>query len=730
MKSLILSLIIFFFSTYIYTPIVSDEIDLYANQVDKISNENISVNGDKISFYFNSNYLFSYESINIFNNFDYLINEDKIHIVLKEDNSIKYFVYNDLNKKIKEEEIEISLCPDSNVKIHMSNSSPYILVSSYDSLKEYQEKTNILILRFDDKFNHIENYVFGGYLNECLIDSTLKDNMFYVFLEKEKNSGGDFNNHGNYCLAVIKDGDVVNVLTFDDQYFHNIIFSDEIIRICFDENIYSFDYALNQIEGFKFERESIYSIASFNKMLLTIDESEANIYDIYTKELLYNYKYSSELSEFFIESYYVLDNSIYLIFNNYIEYTYIKLDVFDSRLFVNEVNYLNGLSQYNLNIDSWENSLKCDCDYENINLGVNGTYELKYCFGEYYKIMKVNVLEYQNVFEGGVYPINYELKFSGTAFLNGKIIDYGYILKSPGEYVLEIFDNHKEKREINFIVSKDQLFFELDCFKKSDYVLIEDQSLFINYNIDSKYTVNKVFIDNNEYDLWTLNNNILSIEFIEEDYGFYYHHIDYLILESTNDNKEVLKININEYISFMVLNKALDISLDFSLDKEYFNFNYFLDNEESLRKIKMYINGEFYKDIDFVDSKIKLPHDENVYEVSFNLVYELGDNKLYEHELFYVYFDDVVSSSFALLNISFKEDNLENFNIKINKNKNILKIECQDDLLFRREESNDNNIVYALIFTFIFISLITFIYYFKKIKLNKTRNDKYPLKKL
>ena len=45
-----------------------------------------------------------------------------IHIVLKEDNSIKYFVYNDLNKKIKEEEIEISLCHDSNVKIHMNNS--------------------------------------------------------------------------------------------------------------------------------------------------------------------------------------------------------------------------------------------------------------------------------------------------------------------------------------------------------------------------------------------------------------------------------------------------------------------------------------------------------------------------------------------------------------------------------------------------------------------------------
>lgn len=716
----------FLLSSYLYMPAYSSSIDVYIDVVENIKKENLKISEEKISFYFNDNYLFTFDfkEGDLYGSYDYFILENEMHIIIKDENKILYYKYNDLGKKILYKDLgEYNNL--NNIKLYYDGTYLNVIFDSNKFIKEYQQMSNICILQIDEKANVVNENVYGGKFNENLINCLFKDGQLYLFIKRDKNSSGDFSNHGNYVLAIIKDEEVIEQVFFNEENFQNIIFGEEEVRLSFLESFYSFDYNLNQLKGSKFGLESICSIASNNKVFLRMTDSKLYIQDIDNFEILYEYDMNDINKDYYFETFVVMDNSVYLIFKNDIKCLYLKVDVFDTRNFVNEIHYLDGISQYNEYIEAWEEKIKTQVDTGNFDSSVDGEYEIKYSFLEYSKTMKVIVDPYENVKEGGVYPLNYELYFTGTAFLNGRIINYGYIINETGDYKLELYNCNKEKREISFSVSKNQLFFASDVMKKSDYVIEKGQSLYLNYSINIKEDdkIKEIIVNANKLEDYKLINNILSLEFKGEETGFHVYYIEKIVLDN---GEEYL---IDEIVSLNVLNEKASINLTYKETKDALVLEYNIVNKDSIRYIKLYNNSELIKKIDFIDSNINFYNGIKLDEVFFSLVYDLGDGKEYETELFMLKYNKDELYEIANVDIILKDNESMCFSVEIFKDDLLQELVIQDEKIYVQEEKN-NTSIYIVIVVFIVLILISLIYYFRKNKIIKRIKKKYSLKKI
>lgn len=726
----ILCFLLTFINCYIYTPIRNDIIDVYTSKENAIQNEFIKVSNNKVAFYYQGNYLFSYESEddNILDLFDYEEIDNNLHIVINDNGEILYYKFNELGKKVIEENID-DYNSINKIKIFYDNENINIVFNSIYSLKDYQKQLNICILKLDSKGKEISVKTYGGYLNEEIMDLFYKDNNLYLFLKRDNMSGKDFNNFGNYVLSIIRDEEIVENVFFSDESFQNIIFSLDEIRLSFNEGIYSFDYDLNQKLGLKFSLESTYSLVSFNKMRMEIEEDKAKIYDLFDNSLLYEYDFSEYLLNYYLKKFYILDNSIYLIFSDFDKETYLKIDAFDTRDFVKEITYIDGISQYNNQIDAWNGLLNTEINDKDFNPSVDGEYEIEYKFLNYSKKMNVKVLEYQNVSEGNIYPLLYELEFSGTAFLNGKMIDYGYKLNKSGRYCLELYNAKKEKREINFIVSSDQIYFSENFNKKADYVISKNSSLYLKYSTkENDLIVDKVIVDGEEWKFYEYKNNVLTLEIYESEMGFKYHNIEKIIFE-TKEGKKFVQI-IDEIVTLLVLNENPKIDIIYENSKENISFDFNISNGSCIRYLNIYSDGILLKQQHLKDGMIYLDDKlNNAKEISFYLVYDLGDGNLYEYELFNLEYIENSFYDIGEINISFLETELEEFKLVINKNKYLSKVKFEEEILYERLEK-DYSLVYIFLTLFVIIFVICSIRYMKENKNKKAANDNYSLKKI
>lgn len=729
---IILSILLTFCLSYIYNPSYIDSIDVHMEESTCIENKFIKVVNDKISFYFNGNYLFStvIEDVDyncVFDFFDYLILDNEINIIFKEGSSIRYLKYNDLGQKIKDK-VYSDYSSISKLKFVYDEKNINIVFSTNYSDDEEHLLSNICILKIDEKGNVISVKTYGGYLNEFLIDCYFYDNNLFIFIQRDKMSGGDFNNHGNFVLSIIKDEEIIENVFFKNETFQNIIFGIEKIRISFLDAIYDFDYKLNQILGTEIALESICLISSINKMYMKVFENELIIYDIEENKELYKADLSSYNQFCFLKYFIILEDSIYLCFTDSIKEKYIKIDIFDTRDFVYEVNYLDGISQYNNVIEGWTRNITTEINDESFNPAIDGEYEIVYSFLDYSKIMRVKVLEFQNVSEGGVYPLAYVLKFSGTAFLNGKLINYGYVINNVGEYQLEIYNSSKEKRLINFSVSKNQIYFDSLVRKKSDFVLEKKQNLYLHYFINNieEYNVEKVIINGENYNKFTFKDNTLTITISESVSGFKYYYIDKIIFKDKDGN--LYEEEINEIVSLLILNKEPSVNLNCEENKKQFVMNYTIEDSESVRYLKIYNGSEFIKKVDFKDGNINLKEGSKFKDLSFSLVYELGDGVLYESELFTLLYEGDQIYNIANLNVSKLDNDVKELSISFEKNSNLNKILVEEKELYQKVEE-DKGLFYLSIVVLMILLIIRVMYFLNQRKKKNTFEHNNSFKK-
>ena len=174
-----------------------------------------------------------------------------------------------------------------------------------------------------------------------------------------------------------------------------------------------------------------------------------------------------------------------------------------------------------------------------------------------------NIEKEANVFEGGIYPLGYRLRFTGKGYLNGEMIYSNYQLSNEGTQVLELIGANGESEMITFEVSKNQIEF-LDVVSRDCDIEVERGekfSLKFNVKISENCSITRVIINGKEYSDFSYDdkNGILFIPFQPiMDIGTHTYDIERIYYR--DDANEYSKM-INKKIVINVLKPRLKMNL-------------------------------------------------------------------------------------------------------------------------------------------------------------------------
>lgn len=184
-------------------------------------------------------------------------------------------------------------------------------------------------------------------------------------------------------------------------------------------------------------------------------------------------------------------NSLYTYDNNRLvrlDITNVKIDNFGT--FEN-----NDLNNYRVLINFEETRINLNLSSLKYDDNLYGNYELLCVFSSdrldlvYY--LNHVVPEDFNVRINEVYDAGYELKFNGTGYLNGILIESGYTITKDGSYTLEVYGNNEIKREINFKINKYKLDYKVE--KDTNLEITNDEYVKKGYEQKTNYQVNDNF---------------------------------------------------------------------------------------------------------------------------------------------------------------------------------------------------------------------------------------------
>ncbi len=626
---------------------------------------------------------------------------------IDDSNSINLYIAYIINNNLY-----IKVFNDAGIQINNLILNDYIYDNSYIKLllkdnklllftNIINEDIDILLKELSPNLNINTNIIYGGTLKDKLKDVNITDNI-YLSIEHDLYSGKDFNNMGKTVISKLdSEYNIEKNIYFDnDLYISTKIINNNIV-ILFKDQIFKYDSSLNQIIGLNLTQESIFNSYSINDYLAIFEENKLIIKDVNDNmniiQEIYYENIDMELINV-IES----NHAFYLIFTDYIsEYMY-ELILINEKTFVNELTYLDDISEYNNCINTWSKTIKLEKDLSNFNQSINGEYEIE-CINDEYdykKIMKVTVLEEQNVYEGMIYPIDYKLYFTGVAFLNKEMIYNNYSLTKEGNYTLELYSNKKEKRIINFSVDNDQLYFQDYIERKSDYYVSKNQSIALKYRI--KKEVKDIIINDKSYKNYTFKDDVLSIIFDNDQYGFNKYKINKIVLE----DEEII---LDDIITINVLDDEPSVSFFVLEDKKTININY--DNESNtIRMFKLYLDDKLFKTYPLTDTEIIIPKNIDFLEAKLSIVYNNKSKELYEKELASFILDDEYKIDFGYIEIVRKEDLLYSYNININHKNSINKIKIDDKLIYEKiEEDNLVILIFILLLSLNIVGTIAYL---------------------
>ena len=690
-------------SSFIYKPIYYNDFLIELSKTDAISDTYTKQSNNKVSFYYMQNYLFTIDS----NYYTYVNDESNLYIAYVLEDKLYIKIYEDNSKLKKSLALTENNYLENYIKIVKVDNKLYLF-----STISKDNQNDIIVYCIDSNLNVLEKKTFIGNKDEEFIDVIYTNDTFYLLLEHDNDSFGEFGLGGAYVLSHLsKDLSVDKNIYFKEEIKEFRLYDAELSLISKDM-IYQYDLNLNQIMGFKIKDESMFTSKSICGYYLSVLSDRIDIYQIYfdksdslnkTKTLK---TYNFDLDNKFLEEVIEKEDKIYLVFSDgYLNYLY-ELKIYDLRNFVEEVTYLDTLSDFNKEIYTWFSKIDLVSTSDNLNPEVNGEYEIDYNYGTFSKKVKVKVLEEENVKEGMIYPINYHLYFTGTAFLNNKMIHNNYCITEEGKYKLDLYSNNKELRTINFSVSNNQIEFQDDTYIKSDFSAKVNQNVSLLYSLDIADNLDdiEVIVDDNIYNNYTYKEGLVKLNFAFPESGFYKK-----VVNSING------IEVNDIITFNVFEEDPIIEFNLNEERKKIKIDYY-NEDNSLRMFKLYLDNNLYKTYPISDTLIVLPHERDYNEVKITLAYDIKDQVLYEKELSTFLLSDTNKADLAKIIIKKQEGYLEEYEILLNDKKVINKIKCEDKVIYENVEEDSFILDVCIIgLSVLSASLIGFILY-KKIK--------------
>lgn len=648
------------------------------------------------TIYISDNILISYNN-------DSMIIETSNGDLLINDKYEKYSYINDQLYIISPNSVylvNLSLLSYYNINLEQTNSDVYIDDYIY-VVGDYNNNPKITVLDYD--LNILKEKVYDG-KGIGRFTKIIKDKGLLVgIIEKDAFYDSEYfykvGNKDDYKSVILT---LSNSLDIQDIYYFNEYETKEVVNsICIDDNInvvlkagyksyfYEFDYSLSLLTRrcIDVDNNQIYFINNIKNVdLFCINSLEQFKLAIIDKEKLKDiYVHIGNVNNFGLTEggfYYTSEGKIYVISEYHIDYI--------NTLILDKITYdeknMNHFKVTSFFEDLTFNLVSTNPFHQHM---MSGEYIAKYVsknkFGSNIFIeTPLEVRDFVNIIDGGVYNINTKLFFFGSAFLNNKQINNGHTLDEAGDYELVIKDVNNNEKIYKFNV-KDDYYKDNDNYViEVDYIVQKNSDinvvLILEQNVEE---VNKLIINDQEYFEYTLDNNTLSIN-IDGSNKWGYHE---LVINKIVVDKQEISINKR----FTILTK-----------KDMPNINLYTDVN----------NDEYIINLDIVDkdlSIVDIYEENNIYYVS----YELGDGILKKEYLF-----EIAGNNIDVT----KEFDENKMCFKIKRNDNLEKIIINEKNIYKKINNsiNQNIILVTIISSIIVLIITTFTLFFKYIKRRKT----------
>ena len=582
--------------------------------------------------------------------------------------------------------------------------------------KNYLSQQNAIILQFTDDLKFKKCEIYGGKLNDSFkrIYLNYSNETIFITGEKDQNTSYDFGNGGNgskgYIFCEIDDDlEIVKYLIFDYRII-NVEFG-ENIKIFTTHDCFLLNDNLTVISSLAFDTESVFSMGVNINWVVSFGIREAKFYDLTRGLSLYTYEYEkiNELEEVVvIEDYLVLKgrNSIYKgVFYN---------DVFSDKQFI----YDNlELSKLNTEVVGVPQNFKLEnISYEeNYDPMIFGEYDIEFNY-KYFSIKsKLKVLNRCNITNNNIYPVGYNIFFSGTAFLNDEEVYNNYEVMNPGEYKLKLVGKDEEVI-INFKVYDMDISFHDEHLKNWDYEVLKYQDLKMEFTYNEDIIIEDIIVNNQSYIFYDdVEKNKIIITFNHSIEGEYQYLLNYIVYRKNNS---ICTKEINYLFKINVLQDKMLFENDFYNDDDNFIFKTKFDNSNNqLRFIKIVTDIDYYL-IPIKKGEIKFPENING-DLKFYLVYDVK-GKLYEEQvLFEMTYENTKNNIFGILELKINNNVLNEITITVPINEKVRKIIVDERICYQYQNNNQYTVI---IYCVIIISVLFIVAkVFKNLKLKKNK---------
>lgn len=565
--------------------------------------------------------------------------------------------------------------------------------------KSYLLQKNAITIIFDENINIIDCNLYGGELDdyfENIYYDKIKE-LLYIVGRKQQNSGYDFGNGGNGSLGYIlltlnSDLSIYNYCVFDNPIV-NLEINDSSLMIYTTKEVLMLNTELSLQMSLKIDDECCFGMKMNNLYNAVFTRRELKIFNYLKNKCVYTYQYPffNEIEEvFYDEDYlYISDNKqiVKAIFYNDTvsdkEYIY---DYFDNQKVEEE---LLGLPHsFKLERQLYDN------DYDPL---VFGQYDIIFDYGKFVLYAKTNVLERANVTNDYLYPVGYNLMFSGKGYLNGEEIFNNYAITQEGNYQLKLVGKEKEI-VINFSVCDMDINFGEDSLKICDNEVRVNQDLIVDIQYNKDVTIKDIKVNNESYDFKVdEKNKTLTISFNSNESGTVYYVINEITYEYL---KQTFTDEINYEIIVRYVKDKISLNNKFYNDDENFIFDItVLENNEQVRFLKMVYNDQ-YQYIPLKNNyNISIDNQNTDENIEFYVVYDVKGELYEEMFLFDIDYNLSSSSSIGTLELNIEENELKQIVMKIPISDNLKKITINNKVEYQYQKQKSYSLViYAIVF--------------------------------
>jgi hypothetical protein len=536
--------------------------------------------------------------------------------------------------------------------------------------------------------HQIFTYALGGAKDEVGLGLIIDGDRSFLFFRKDPLSGGDFaySGIGNNVLGIaVLDAQmrIINDIAINDVvHFQSYCLYDNMLCLMIDHQLCYFSDSLESIHKVHLNDTFCYTQMGKNGLLLLISSEKIRLFDLGKMEIIGETQNKDYYEGMFL---YTNRGILYLHQN--------KVWLLDFYWDEERLTTLYGLAEM---VEE-----KYDPAY---NPQIYGKYQQTTRYQskvgiEFSLVKEIEVPLEVNIINGGIYPINYKLLFTGKAYIDGNEILNNYALNEEKEVRLDLVGANGEINTFCFFISCKQIAFVEDMHNGADFEVYASQAYKLIYEVTGIQAIEKLFIDGQETTdfVYYQSTNKLIINLVApHTYGNHQltiNKVTYRNLDHT-DTHDLSFTYIVKVIREAPLIELTNINTTMSVS--------FQDPDKTIRYFEITLMNQDKEEIvsyPIADSEILLPWLalDQEYQAMVNLVYDVGSLHYQRQKLLdFTFIAQANNTPIGHITINRFGDSLEKFSFAFTDSFNktsLITAKMGDKIIFQKNNNNNHNLL-------------------------------------